>query len=115
MLLSQPCRRPLPFCSCPPGAAAHELTDVEQVADGEVSAEHVLAEDPAIAVKADAFGVEDDLVTAAEVTHDVAARRVDLLEEETAVDVRPGDDCEVLDRLADRTLMDDRTDHGFDY
>src|SRR5207244_7354590 len=85
---------------------------VEEVADGEVPAEHVLAEDAAVAAEAHALGIERDLRGAAEVAHDVAARRADLLEEETPVDVRPCDGREVFDGRTDESLVDDRADHG---
>src|ERR1041385_3740318 len=97
------------------GAVHDEAVDdfvVEEIADRQVPAEHVLAEDATVAAEPHALGVENDLRRAAEIAHDVAARRVDLLEEEAAIDVGPGDGREVFDRGADEALVDDRADHA---
>src|SRR5207237_4398068 len=96
------------------GAEEREAVEhfvIEQIADGKMAAEHVLAEDAAVAAEAHAFGIEDDFGGAAEVADDVPAAGVDLFEEEAFVDVRPGDGREVFDRVADETLVHDRADH----
>src|SRR5581483_6551585 len=84
--------------------AVHDFI-VEQIADRKMAAEHVLAEDAAVAAKADPLGIQGDLRIAAEVAHDVAAAGGNLLEEEAAIDVGSGHDGEVFDRLADEPLM----------
>src|SRR5438132_6776061 len=85
---------------------------VQQIAHRQMPAEHVLAEDAAVAAEAHPFRIEDDLRVAGEVAHHVAAPGADLLEEEASIDVRSGDRGEVLDRPADEPLMDDGADHG---
>ncbi len=84
---------------------------VQQIADRKMASEHVLAKDAAVAAEPDSFGVEDDFGVAAEVADHVAAPRVDLLEKETPIDVRTYDDGKVLDRRADKSLMNDRVNH----
>ncbi len=100
------------------GAEQHQPIDdlfVEQVADRQVAAEHVLPENPAIPPEPHSLGIQDDLRIAAEVSDDVAAAGRDLLEEKPAIDVRSGDDREVLDVLPDEALVDDGSDrHGDD-
>ena len=95
-------------------AEEHEPVDdflVEQIADGKMSAEHVLAEDPAVPAKAHALRIQHDLRRAAEVANDVAARRRDLLEEKSPIDVRPSDDGEIFNVVADEALVDDGANH----
>ena len=90
--------------------AIHDFV-VQEIADGQMSAEHVLAEDPAVPAEPHALGVEHDLRRAAEVAHDVAALARDLLEEETLFDVETRDDGEVFDGRSEKAVMDDRADH----
>ena len=75
-----------------------------------MAAEHVFAEQSAVAVKTDTLRIEDDLGTASEITDDFASRRGDLFEEETAIHIGPGHSGEILDAFSDGTLVDDRAD-----
>ncbi len=85
---------------------------VEEVADRQVPAEHVLAEDAAVSAEPQTFRIERDLSVPAEVT-DYVAGRADLLEEEPAIDVGTRHDGEILDLLPDESLMDDGPDHAW--
>ncbi len=90
--------------------AVHHFV-VEEIADGKMSAEHVLPEQPAVSLETHALRIQHQLGATAEVPHDVASRRLDLLEEETLVHIGSHHNGEILDRFTDGPLVDDCADH----